>query len=976
MSQRKRLALIDGHALAFRAFHAMKEKGLRSSRGEPTYAVFGFAQILLTMIQEQRPEYVAISFDVGRTFRDDMYPEYKAGRAETPEEFHSQMARIQELCRALNMPIYTAEGFEADDVIGTLARQASAEDVETLILTGDTDALQLVDAHVRVILANPYDQKTTTTIYDEEKVRERYKGLAPNQLTDLRGLKGDSSDNIPGVRGIGEAGAITLLNQFGTVENLYDHLGEAPNRYQKLLDGQREAALFSKKLATIVCDAPVQLSLAAAAVHDYDRAAVIRLFQELELGVRSGLLKKLPGSDVETARRAVSETAQRAVSTPATGQQDMFGEVLPAILGAATPAAPAGTTQLSLFGDAPPPAATAPHAPALGDYRAVTTDAELDSLVRALESAPGFAFDTESTGLRPMQSALCGISIAIAPGSAVYVPCGHAEGPQLPAAQVIATLKPFFEDPATAKYAHNAKFDIEMLRGVGITVRGLAFDTMIVAALLGKSVGLKDLAFYELQLPDEMTSIEALIGKASKQITFDKVPVALATPYAAADADMTLRLVHALEPQLAANERLAALFQRMELPLVDVLVKMELAGIGLDTLYIEQLGVGLGARIGAIEHEIYQIAERPFNINSSDQLSDILFGKIGLPTKGVDLTAKTKKYSITADTLERLRVEDTSGMCERILEYRQLSKLKSTYVDVLPSLVNPQTGRVHTSYNQVGAATGRLSSNEPNLQNIPVRTQEGREIRRGFVAAPGHTFIAADYSQIELRVLAYITKDPSLVRAFREGQDIHAATAAQLFGVPIEQVDKNQRRIAKSVVFGVIYGMSAFGLAQRTELSRTDAQSLIDGLFARFPGIRSYINETLERGQASGYVSTIFGRRREIHDLQTKGPRRAAAEREAVNAPIQGTAADIMKIAMVKLARAIDERDLRTRILLQVHDELILEAPNDEVEIAKDLVRAVMEHAYELKWSDEDSVAQQVPLGVDVETGPNWEEMK
>jgi DNA polymerase I len=1415
MSQRKRLALIDGHALAFRAFHAMKQSGLRSSRGEPTYAVFGFAQILLTMIQEQHPEYVAISFDVGRTFRDEMYSAYKAGRAETPEEFHPQMARIQELCRALNMPIYTADGFEADDVIGTLARQASAEDVETLILTGDTDALQLVDAHVQVILSNPYGQKMTTTIYDEEKVRERYKGLNPCQLTDLRGLKGDSSDNIPGVKGIGEAGAITLLNQFGTVENLYDHLGEVPQRYQKLLDGQREAAVFSKKLATIVCDAPVRLSLADAAVHDYDRAAVIRLFQELELGTRSGLLKKLPGTDGKTAQRTVStpdddvETARRAV----------FRAVLPDTDGeTAQPAVSTSeTTQLSLFGEVPLLVTDISHTPALGDYRAVTTDAELESLVRALDAAPGFAFDTETTGLRPLQSALCGISIAVAPGSAVYVPFGHAEGPQLPAAQVIAALKPFFENPDKATYAHNAKFDIEMLLGAEITVRGLAFDTMIVAALLGKRVGLKDLAFYELQLPHEMTSIEELIGKASKQITFDKVPVALATPYAAADADMTLRLVHALEPQLATNERLATLFRRLELPLVDVLVKMERAGIGLDKPYIEQLGVKFGARIGEIEHEIYQIAERPFNINSSDQLSDVLFGKIGLPTEGVSRTAKTKKYSITADTLERLRAADTSGICERILEYRQLSKLKSTYVDALPGLANPQTGRVHTTYNQVGAATGRLSclpagtlvntqcglvgieevrpddfvrtafgpqrvlvweatglkpvitlklsngislrcspehrlrslgrwveasdlvvgdplymshapgmfgeeialdlhytshydtckttslpnewsvelaeligyhmadghvahsnyngkparvslafgweddeliayfadviyrlfgkeptqritrscpvleissvdiggmieqlgaggksgvikvppsiyrapepivagllrgyfegdgsvsqdiisvrsvsmgmledvqqlltlfgitsriqvgssdprgyaprhilriagrrsnaifydrigflgtkkhllcavsgrmyeephtshnsadlitlvpdfdmstikpalhaavraeegyvpqalhvltsrltrgrtksltsaraswilshlpndleaaevdflreavdgtyleckiisiehgplvsmydiavdnlaqyiahgiivhnSTEPNLQNIPVRTQEGREIRRGFVAAPGHTFIAADYSQIELRVLAYITRDPSLVRAFQEGQDIHTATAAQLFGLPIEQVDKNQRRIAKSVVFGVIYGMSAFGLAQRTELSRTDAQALIDGLFTRFPGIRAYISETLERGQANGYVSTIFGRRREMRDLQTKGPRRAAAEREAVNAPIQGTAADIMKIAMVKLSRAIDEGGLRTRMLLQVHDELILEAPDDEVQIAKDLVRAVMEHAYELTWTDENGAEQHVPLGVDVETGPNWEEM-
>ncbi|EFO80047.1 DNA polymerase I [Oscillochloris trichoides DG-6] len=950
MTHTHRLVLVDGHALAFRAFHALKESNLRSSRGEPTYAVYGFAQILLSMIQEQQPTYVVIAFDVGRTFRDDLYAEYKAGRAETPEEFHPQLVRIQELCRTLNIPIATAEGFEADDVIGTLARLASAEGLETLILTGDTDALQLVNAQVRVILANPYGQKTTTTIYDEAKVRERYQGLGPHQLADLRGLKGDASDNIPGVRGIGEKGAISLLNQFGTVENLFDHLPEVPKRYQKPLDGQREVALFSKKLATIVADVPVQLDLAAAAIHDYDRAAVIRLFQELEFGASSGLIKKLP-------------------EPPSPTPLPLFGVELPSSLEDSS-----APTQLSFFA-AETPAPPVATRSALGEYRSITTSSELADLTQALAAAPGFAFDTEASGLRPFASQLCGISLALSPGSAVYVPCGHSSGAQLSLAEVVAALGPFFADPNKAKYAHNAKFDIEMLLGVGIEVQGLAFDTMIAAALLGKRAGLKDLAFYELQLPDPMTPIEDLIGRGTKQISFAQVPIERATPYAAADADMTLRLVHALEPQLATTPKLHDLYRRLELPLVHVLVQMEQAGIALDKPYIEYLGQRMGTRIAAIEQEIYQIAEGPFNINSSDQLSDILFGKIGLSTEGVERTAKTKKYSITADTLERLRERDTSGICERILEYRRLSKLKSTYVDALPALVNPRTGRVHTTYNQVGAATGRLSSNDPNLQNIPVRTQEGREIRRGFVAAPGHRFIAADYSQIELRVLAYITKDPNLVRAFQEGQDIHAATAAQLFGVAIDQVDKEQRRIAKTVVFGVIYGISAFGLAQRTEMGRSEAQDLINSLFTRFPGIRDYINRTLEQGQTTGVVQTIFGRQRAMPELQSRGPRRAAAEREAINAPIQGTAADIMKIAMIKMARALSERGLRTRLLLQVHDELILEAPEEEVALVAELVREVMAGAYSLAWHDQEGQSHHVPLGVDVEIGPNWEEM-
>lgn len=979
MSQRKRLALIDGHALAFRAFHALKEQSFRSSRGEPTYAVYGFAQILLTMIQEQHPDYVIVAFDIGRTFRDDLYAEYKAGRAETPEEFHPQLERIKELVQALNIPISTAEGFEADDVIGTLARQAARQDVETIILTGDTDTLQLVDGHVQVLLANPYGQKTTTTIYDESKVRERYKGLAPDQLADLRGLKGDTSDNIPGVKGIGEAGAIALLNQFGTVENLYANFAEVPNRYKKPLDGQQEIALFSKRLATIVCDAPVELNLAAARLHDYDRSAVIRLFQELEIGASSGLIKKLPPSD-GWAALAPTSPDPAAESRRPTGpiQQDMFAESLPESL-PPEPATASGSVQLSLFGDVAAPAAPASVSAALGDYRAVLSEDDLLALVNALNAAPAFAFDTESSGLRPFESDLCGISIAYTPGAAVYIPVGHTSGSQLPAAQVIAALKPFFEDPGRPKYAHNAKFDIEMLLTAGITVRGLAFDTMIAAALLGKNrVGLKELAFFELRLPEPMTAIEELIGRGSKQVSFAEVPIDRATPYAAADADMTLRLVPVIEAQIKQFEKINSIFNRLEMPLIDVLVDMEQAGISLDRAYIQQLGGRLAERIADLEDQIYAEAGERFNINSGQQLNRVLFeGKFQIDPKEYGLSKlKSGGFSITAEVLEQMSA--AHPIAALILQYRQLTKLKSTYVDSLPQLIDTH-GRVHTSYNQVGAATGRLSSVDPNLQNIPVRTQEGREIRRGFVAAPGCLFVAADYSQIELRVLAYVTKDLNLVQAFAEGQDIHAATAAQLFGVPIDQVDKNQRRMAKTTVFGVIYGISAFGLAQRLGSERSVAQSLIDGLFTRFPGIRAYIDATLAKARQDGYVSTLFGRRRNMPELMgssRRDPRSQAAEREAINAPIQGTAADIMKIAMLNVHRALKEQGLKSRLLLQVHDELILEAPVDEVQTVSDLVCDVMANAFELKWQDSDGVERRVPLGVEVEIGPNWEEMK
>ncbi|MCS6882304.1 MAG: DNA polymerase I [Oscillochloridaceae bacterium] len=967
MSQPRRLALIDGHALAFRAFHALKDADLRSSRGEPTYAVFGFAQMLLTMLQEQQPEYVAVAFDVGRTFRDELYAEYKAGRAETPEEFEPQLERIKQLVRALNIPIYTAEGYEADDVIGALARQATAQGLETLILTGDTDTLQLVDEHVRVILANPYGARTTTTLYDLAKVRERYDGLLPAQLADLRGLKGDASDNIPGVRGIGEKGAITLLKQFGSIENLFDHLDEAPNRYKKVLEGQREVAEFSKRLATIVCDAPVTLDLKAAAVHDYDRAAVIRLFQELEIGASSGLIKKLPPSSGPAA--ALAAPAANGADEPAVVQQDMFSATLPATLSPG-PAEHGGVEQLALFETERPALATAPAPVSSGDYRLIATEADLADLVTRLTAAPAFAFDTEATGLRPFDGELVGISLAIAPGAAVYVPVGHHSGPQLPRAQVLAALRPFFEDPARAKYAHNAKFDLEMLMTEGIAVRGLAFDTMIAAALLGKQrVGLKELAFFELRLPEPPTSIEELIGRGRDQRSFAEVPVERAAPYAAADADLTLRLKAVLEAELARYDRLGELFTRLELPLIPVLADMERAGILLDVDYMRQLAARLEARIAALEEEIYAQAGERFNINSGQQLNQVLFesGKFGLDPKALGLSRlKTGGYSITAEVLEQLA--PLAPIAESILRYRQLTKLKSTYVDALPALVNPRTGRIHTSYNQIGTATGRLSSDSPNLQNIPVRTEEGREIRRGFVAAPGHRFIAADYSQIELRVLAHITRDPALLETFRAGRDIHAATAAFLFGVPQDRVDKNQRRIAKTVVFGIIYGISAFGLAQRLGIERAEAQTLIDGVFASFPGIRAYIDATLEHARRTGYVSTLFGRRRHFPELmrEAKGPRAQAAMREAINAPIQGTAADLMKIAMINVHRQLQERGLATRLLLQVHDELILEAPEGEVETAAHLVAEVMEQVYALE----------VPLAVEVESGPNWDELR
>ncbi len=932
------LVLVDGHALAYRAFFALRESGLRSSRGEPTYAVFGFAQILLTALADYRPDYAAVAFDVGRTFRDDLYAEYKAGRAETPEEFYPQFERMKQLVQALNIPIYTVEGYEADDVIGTLARQAAAQGIDTIILTGDTDVLQLVDEHVRVALANPYRGKTNVTLYDVEQVRKRYDGLEPAQLADLRGLKGDSSDNIPGVRGIGEKGAIALLKQFGSLDHLLAHIDEAPKRYQTLLREQSEEARFSRKLATIVTNVPIQFDINSCRLGTYDRSAVMALFQELEFGVSSNLIKKLP------------PVVQSPTLAP-----------LPAEL----PSAPHtdGPTQLALFNgdsDSAPslPTAEPPLVTIVRDTRA------LSELVARLHAAPAFAFDTECTGLQPVMSDLVGISIALAPGDVWYVPVAHQDGEQVSRDEVISALAPFFTDPQKPKFAHNAKFDMEVLAGAGIRVAGLSFDTMIAAAMLGKRQGLKDLAFYELKLSEPPTTIEDLIGRGSKQISFAAVPIEQAAPYAAADALYTLHLTERLRSQLETDAALRDLYYRVELPLIEVLTEMELTGILLDQAYLRELGERFARRINEVAERIYQQAGSSFNINSGQQLNEVLFERIGIDPRAHGLSKlKSGGYSITAEVLEELA--QLYPIAADILTYRQLTKLKSTYIDALPELVNPRTGRIHTSYNQLGAATGRLSSNNPNLQNIPVRTEEGREIRRAFVAAPGHRFVAADYSQIELRVLAHISGDENLIAAFEQGLDIHAATASRLFGVEPTAVDKNQRRVAKTVVFGVIYGISPFGLAQRLGIERELARQLIDNLFTQFPGIRRYIEQTLAFGRQHGYVQTLFGRRRVMEDLRANGARRAAAEREAINAPIQGTAADLMKMAMVNVHRALREQGLQTRLLLQVHDELIAEAPESEVTTAAQLLREVMSGVYKLN----------VPLSVNLETGPNWEEM-
>ncbi len=934
------LVLIDGHSLAFRAFHAIP-LSLTSPSGELTNAVFGFTSMLLNVLREQGPEYVAVAFDVGKTFRHEMYDAYKGHRERMPDELRDQVERIKEVVNALNIPVFTAEGFEADDVLATLARQAAAQGVDALIVTGDRDILQVVDDHIRVLTSGR--QFSDTIIYDPAAVQERY-GLRPDQLVDLKALVGDKSDNIPGVRGVGEKGATSLLQKYGTLDVVYEHLDEVkPDRAKNALAEGRADAELSRKLGQITLEVPVQLDLPACRLRDYDRGKAIALFQDLAF---RSLVEKLPEveGDKETRRHGEEETWRGA---DAEAQLGLF----PA------EAVTAESTNLPIF------QAT--------DSHLITTAAALAEVAASLAAAQRVAFDTETTSTDPHSAMLVGVAVAWGGemAHAAYVPLRHADREQLPWDVVRAALQPAFADPAITKVAHNASYDLAMLARNGLTVAGELIDTMVAEFLIdpgSRGLGLKDLAWTRLHV--EMTPISALIGAGKSQITMDQVPAAAAGAYASADAAMTLRLAEVQLPELETRG-LMPLFRDVEMPLVPVLVAMESAGIKLDVSFLAQMSVDLTKQLHALEREIQEIAGYAFNINSTQQLSDVLFGKLGLPTEGLKKT-QAGGYSTAADVLEGLR--GRHEIIDLILQQRQLTKLLSTYVNALPGMVNPATGRLHTSFNQTGAETGRISSNSPNLQNIPVRTELGREIRRAFVAEPGWRLLSADYSQVELRILAHISGDAYLLAAFGRGEDIHASAAAKVYGVPLSQVTKEQRSVAKMMNFATSYGVTAFGLAQRTGLSRSDADQFMQRYFATYPGVKRYIEETKRLARERGYVETLLGRRRYFPVLRTQATGQAAnairqaAERAAINHPIQGSAADIIKIAMIRLHAALKASGHRARMVLQVHDELVLEVPDDELAAVAHLVKETMEAAYALK----------AVLKVDMEAGPNWYEQE
>jgi DNA polymerase I len=952
-----RFTIIDGHAVAYRQYHALKPEAFSTSSGEPTNATYGFARTLLDIIKaEEPPHYLAVTFDAGLSGRDQVYTEYKGTREDMAMTMAVQMHRIRQLVEAFNIPILERAGFEADDVIGSAARRIAAErgdDVEVYILTGDHDLLQLVNEHVVVHVQKPYGD---FTLYHVSDVMDRY-GIPPERLPDYKGLVGDNSDNIPGVMGIGDKGAKDLLQKFGSLDGIYANLDEIKPATRKKLEEGRDSAFLSRQLATIRTDLPLDLDIEKCVAHDFDPMRVAQLFGELEF---RSLIKRLGLNNSQT-------------------------------LSAPPPNNGNGSQQMSLFGDGDIDPGTAPVTtiapgdpiPEVVPTIIVNTEEHLAELVRVLESASAIAFDTETDSPEQIKARLVGISLSVDGETGYYVPVGHItpaelhtqnhkpQPPvQLPMDRVIEALRPALTNPAIPKYAHNAVYDLLVMQRHGIDVTPITFDTMVAKWMQDpeKSKGLKEQAWNEFQV--SMTPIEALIGKGGKnQLTMDRVSIERAAPYAAADAVLTYRLVGKHAPRLE-EQQLTRLFSEVEMPLVPVIVELDRAGALLDLPYLKELGVELGKRLDALAEQIYGIAGSRFNIGSPKQLNEVLFDRMNISTKGTGLRKSSHGYSVDAKALEAL--SEHHEIARLIMDWRSLEKLRGTYVDSLPKIVDPE-GRIHTSYNQTGSVTGRISSDSPNLQNIPIRTDEGRRVRKAFIAPAGYRLLGVDYSQIELRILAHLSASPFLIDAFRTGKDIHAATAAAMYDIPYEDVAKEQRYLAKRINFGLIYGMGAHRLAQESELSFKEASAFIEKYFQEFGEVKAYLDGMKILAQKQGYLTTVFGRRKRfdiLNDPNLSKADRARIEREAINMPIQGTNADLIKIAMIRISRRLKQDAPDSRLILQVHDELVLEVPEKDVEKVADLVRNEMENAH-----TQFGVEFSVPIRAEAKVGENWAEM-
>ena len=926
----KILYLLDGHAIAYRAYFALTSGSSTywtNSKGEPTAGVYGFANRLMRMFEQEEPDYVAVSFDTGRTFRHEMFADYKGTRAKMPDDLKVQIERIRQMVDCFNIPRIEIDNYEADDVIGSLARWANQKKgLAVKIITGDRDMLQLVTNTVVVSL--PDRKSGQDQDYFPEDVLKRM-GVRPDQIVDYKALVGDVSDNIPGVRGIGEKTAIELLKQYETLDNVFAHLDEIKGRANKPLSEGHDSAYMSQDLARIRTDLPVLLDLEQAEPAQFDPTVVERLFEELEFRTLTQRLKKM------IARLQPSLQGRTGIQT------SLFPE----------------EEKPKSFDEVPQDASF--------ETVIVNNPQILKACADELKDAKRIAFDTETSGLDPMLSDLVGISLAADPAKGYYIPIGHQEGTQLKLDETRTALLPILTDPKIEKVAHNAKFDLVVLQQAGFDVTPITFDTMIAEWVINptsRSLGLKAQASERLGV--QMTQIEELIGKGKNQISMAAVPIEQAAPYAAADAVMTLRLVKPITEDLHAHAA-EKLYQDLENPLIPILARMEEAGILLDDALFESFSKELKGAVDRLTKQAYTLAGEEFNLNSTQQLSDVLFQKLALVPPDRSKKTSSGKYSTSADVLESMR--GMHPLVDTILEYRELSKLQSTYVDALPSQVNPKTGRVHTTFNQTGTVTGRIASQNPNLQNIPIRTELGRRVRQGFIAAPGHKLLAVDYSQIELRIVAHMAQDEAMMKAFHEAEDIHAATAAAIEDVPLSAVTKQQRRHAKAINFGLIYGMSPFGLTRTTDLTLAEAENFVKEYFKEFPGVKKWLDNTRLEASRQGYVETLLGRRRYFPALAagTNYTIRQREEREAINAPVQGTAADVIKLAMIRLPEALTKAGLKTRMILQVHDELIFEVPEDELDKATKVVKEVMEGALELS----------VPLVTEARIGDNWGEL-
>ncbi|WP_323925226.1 DNA polymerase I [Aeromonas caviae] len=914
MASSNPLILVDGSSYLYRAFFASQQADLRTSTGLPSGAVRVMANMMRSLRKQYPDCHVAVVFDAkGKTFRDDIYPEYKATRASMPDDLRSQVAPIHQMIKAMGFPFLMVEGVEADDVIGTLARQATEKQLPVLISTGDKDMAQLVSDHVTLI-DTMKDVKT-----DREGVIEKF-GVPPELIIDYLALMGDKVDNIPGMTGVGEKTALALLQGIGSIDEIAANLDKVAalgfrgsKAFADKFREQEEQVRLSYVLATIKTDVALEQSLEELQLGPIDKEALLAVYREYEL------------------RNLIKELESGGEESEAAGDEE-----------GAAPAAAIET-----------------------DYRCILDEAEFDEWLARLQAAPLFAFDTETTSLDYMEARVVGVSFAIEPGKAAYVPFGHdylGAPVQLTEAVVLGKLKPLLEDPARLKVGQNLKYDRNVLLNHGIELQGIAYDTMLESYVLNSTASRHDMdSLARKYLNAETISFEDIAGKGVKQLTFNQIELEQAAPYAAEDADITLRLHQALWGKLSTEPGLAKVFSEIELPLLPVLARMERLGTTIEPKLLHQQSQEIEVRLAELEKQAHELAGQEFNLSSPKQLGEILFTKLGLP-----IIKKTPKGAPSTAEEVLAELAETYELPQLLMEHRGLAKLKSTYTDKLPLMIKPQTGRVHTSYHQAVAATGRLSSTDPNLQNIPVRNEQGRRIRQAFIPCAGYKLVAADYSQIELRIMAHLSGDKGLLTAFAEGKDIHKATAAEVFGVALDAVTSDMRRSAKAINFGLIYGMSAFGLAKQLGIGRAEAQKYMDLYFERYPGVLEYMERTRQQADVQGYVETLFGRRLYLPDIKSRNAGlRKAAERAAINAPMQGTAADIIKRAMINVdgwIRGIEDESIR--MLMQVHDELVFEIREEKLEEYIALIKEKMSGAAELY----------VPLVVEAGTGDNWDQ--